>query len=712
MSFNETRALNFNRFLASAPNKIYVDRVNGLSPGIGGLGSLSAPFSTISEAIPSLIGNDVILWRGDPLGDTGAGGIENQAVFNSVNNLAIVSIGEGITQGEGGNMRFALAITNITSVGGGVVEITSAAHGLAVGDYVVLDIPAADGNQGSEYSSVWRVDTVPTTTTFRVTLPIVNPSNPPFTGGDRGRFWRPALVFNECGNVIVYGMTFTGSVGVPDSWTGVAVTNAQLGRNIHFVDCIFGRASVAARGQDPTTNTDKPVGSGFRVEACRFTPDFNTLFHTAAGSDLSAIYLAGMFDWVVSRCQFNKSLVTASQRPWAAPGLIRVDRRPVLNGIITGCLKGATADPRLFYAGGVAVEQSLVNDNKVAIQQNFLNGVPGGAPAFVSAANIIRDESPAFFPFQFEVSTPSQIVTQATQFEDNAVHIDTIGGGTAGTRYPIGTVGTPVSNVADARTIANTNSKRKYVVRGSITLAQAHTDWEFVGARGPEQDTVNPGGQDVSGSNFERIRVTGTQSGANAITVVESIVENLVAARGTFLTTLFRGTITPEASASVNLLNCAAEAPGLTIDMVNGGATFGSALFNGIAVVDNLVTGSVTLAFATGLVTLNASCTGGLITLAGEVGAVTDNSAGSTVLDLTSSGVRQRFILETATGGRVDLDITADPWRERHYDEAGTTIVRQYELFDQSGANINGDENSGNNPLRNSNVLVARKVLV
>lgn len=63
--------------------------------------------------------------------------------------------------------------------------------------------------------------------------------------------------------------------------------------------------------------------------------------------------------------------------------------------------------------------------------------------------------------------------------------------------------------------------------------------------------------------------------------------------------------------------------------------------------------------------------------------------------------------------GRIEIDITTDPWRENHYDLATrTSIVRAFDLFDQAGVAIAGDDSSGNNPLNDSDVIVARKVLV
>lgn len=63
--------------------------------------------------------------------------------------------------------------------------------------------------------------------------------------------------------------------------------------------------------------------------------------------------------------------------------------------------------------------------------------------------------------------------------------------------------------------------------------------------------------------------------------------------------------------------------------------------------------------------------------------------------------------------GRIDIDITADPWRENHYDLATrTSIVRSFDLFDQDGNAINGNDGTGNNPLNDPSRIIADRRLV
>lgn len=69
-------------------------------------------------------------------------------------------------------------------------------------------------------------------------------------------------------------------------------------------------------------------------------------------------------------------------------------------------------------------------------------------------------------------------------------------------------------------------------------------------------------------------------------------------------------------------------------------------------------------------------------------------------------------LLLNSIASRKIIDISANPWQERRYvfDEGSasdTVVWEAYDLFDQDGTAIAGDENSGNNPLADSDVIIA-----
>ena len=87
----------------------------------------------------------------------------------------------------------------------------------------------------------------------------------------------------------------------------------------------------------------------------------------------------------------------------------------------------------------------------------------------------------------------------------------------------------------------------------------------------------------------------------------------------------------------------------------------------------------------------------------------------SAAADTAAHAVTQAQVnqVQEAIVGRTDIDITTDPWRENHYDLATrTSIVRSFDLFDQDGVAIAGDDTAGNNPLFDSTRLIADRRLV
>jgi len=92
---------------------------------------------------------------------------------------------------------------------------------------------------------------------------------------------------------------------------------------------------------------------------------------------------------------------------------------------------------------------------------------------------------------------------------DGRVWIDTING-TGGTVYPVGTPSTPVFTLTDALIIAANLNFERYMLRGSITLTSSFTDSSVEGLGVDVADIVLINGQDVSGTVFTSINVSGS----------------------------------------------------------------------------------------------------------------------------------------------------------------------------------------------------------
>jgi hypothetical protein len=94
----------------------------------------------------------------------------------------------------------------------------------------------------------------------------------------------------------------------------------------------------------------------------------------------------------------------------------------------------------------------------------------------------------------------------------NAVYIDTLRGvagtGTIGGTQ-IGTPTLPSNNITDATTIENNFNVRNFKIAGAITLNTAFPDWNFEGIAAAESAMVDVNGQDINGSRFGQLELTG-----------------------------------------------------------------------------------------------------------------------------------------------------------------------------------------------------------
>lgn len=135
-------------------------------------------------------------------------------------------------------------------------------------------------------------------------------------------------------------------------------------------------------------------------------------------------------------------------------------------------------------------------------------------------------------PITQSVSTLLEL-QQSTAF-DGAVSIDTLGGGTAGTSWPIGTTSEPSSNLADALLIAAREGISRFFVRGPITLTSSLLGYEFSGLSAESLDIITLNSQDVSGSRFTNCTIIGpaaalspTSGTINALGCNLSMIANL-----------------------------------------------------------------------------------------------------------------------------------------------------------------------------------------
>lgn len=305
---------------------------------------------------------------------------------------------------------------------------------------------------------------------------------------------------------------------------------------------------------------------------------------------------------------------------------------------------------------------------------------------------------------------------------NGAVHIDTTGAGTAGTAFPIGTPEMPSSNVTDARTIAVAQGITKYVLNGAATIIVDHLNWTFegIGDAGASVYTFT-NAADITGSSFFQATVLGDLSGGGRISAQESLIGEVggtvIGLQGILNTVGLFGTIQPAPGGTIEGTEVASRdvIAGTTLDFNGGAATIILANVQGVfSVINNTnALGVLGAALAGALLTIAASNTSGIYILLGY-GEVSDSKAGAiSYTENVLHGTTLHNVL-SAVASRAIIDVTTNPWREIRYvfdeEAASDSVVWEiFELYDQDGVAIAGDDTAGNNPLFDPTRLLAER---
>jgi hypothetical protein len=230
-----------------------------------------------------------------------------------------------------------------------------------------------------------------------------------------------------------------------------------------------------------------------------------------------------------------------------------------------------------------------------------------------------------------------------TTFSDGAVHIDTING-SAGTDYPLGTPGNPVSNITNAKTIADAWGFKKYYIRGAVTLNATHQNWQFFGASSALNDELDYGSQDCLGSTSDGLTITGacggTPSGSNTkkMTLVNCQIDALTGFGGAIVDCSILNTLTLASGAAGALQMKETKFPNLFSTLnCNGASTVRMAGVSGLFSITNFTFGGGYLAIdgVSAEITLAASCTTGSYAIAGTITLIDSSATMSPIKDET-----------------------------------------------------------------------------
>lgn len=194
-----------------------------------------------------------------------------------------------------------------------------------------------------------------------------------------------------------------------------------------------------------------------------------------------------------------------------------------------------------------------------------------------------------------------------------------------------GTAGSPFNNIGDAIDYAEAQGVRTIVTFDEITVDRNLKNFIVVGTG---HAVINCNGQDLTNTEFQHCTLRGTYTGS--IIGVSCVLDNGFSLNGTFEFCGLNGDLTCIDLGDVIIANSYSTIPGLARPSIslNGAGTSTLSLRNlsgGLDLKDvNNVNDVVTIEMSQGKVTLESTCTNGVISVRGLTHFV-DNSNGSTV---------------------------------------------------------------------------------
>ena len=294
----------------------------------------------------------------------------------------------------------------------------------------------------------------------------------------------------------------------------------------------------------------------------------------------------------------------------------------------------------------------------------------GGDPAAV--ADAVWDEA-----MTGHVASGSfGLSSQQTQYQ-GSIWIDTVNGAAGTTIGTHGTPTNPVSNIADALTLATALGVRRYSFLGAsvVVLASDYIGWEFVGVAAGTR--IDLGTRDVSDTKFFHLKLIGVQGGIGKMICFQCRLAGPNNLRISASDCLITNDIS-FANGNSFFHNCSAGAdlsfpPSLTFD--NAATTFVAFRnYSGDLELEDMgANHEFSYDCPAGRLIINASCTGGTVVRRGAHNLV-DNSGGAVTLSD-----------ELAAVDRVGIGIGAwDTLRSAHA-ISGTTGALMRSLVDNTG---------------------------
>lgn len=265
-----------------------------------------------------------------------------------------------------------------------------------------------------------------------------------------------------------------------------------------------------------------------------------------------------------------------------------------------------------------------------------------------------------------------------TLFINGRVSIN-VNNGSTGTDFPKGTIVDAVNNPADSKFIADFNGITGYEILGNLVLDADHEEWLFSG-QGGSTASVDPSGNDVSGSKFQSLRVTGDFLCESQIVEVRNgPIGNVTGLRATVVECGVFGNISFGTTTNNHrFVRCQQGNVPPVFNCTNlGTGQIIFALWDGEMAFTNLTSGNVIIDSLTSHIILDSTtCTGGTVVVRG-VGKLVDENGNPIDSNLDINGRPEAtlwngvtILNELLTAGNVGGGSGTSPWTPAEKNEA------------------------------------------
>ena len=216
-------------------------------------------------------------------------------------------------------------------------------------------------------------------------------------------------------------------------------------------------------------------------------------------------------------------------------------------------------------------------------------------------------------------------------YDNGFVYVD-LANGSAGTVKGVNGTSTNKSSVlADARAIADQETIRRFDIEGgtAFSLDQSYTDWVFDHV---SASFIDLNSQDVTGAVFLRSGITGVGTNTGLTSFEICGLTNVTIGRMSAIECAFEGTLTLANTGQHLALRCSQNGSAVPVLDVNGDGITETGMqlsdYKGTLDIRGMTSVDTVVITGDAHVSINADCTGGTITYAGDV-KITDNAGGA-----------------------------------------------------------------------------------